>query len=213
MIKNVIFDFDGTLVDSNEAVISSLRETHKKFFNTYPDESLIKKILGKSLDSQIKGIGIENNLDEAFEYYRNHYREVRDEKTFEYQGIRKMLDNLNSMGIKMIIVSNKGKNGLDHGLKKFGYENYFDMVVGKDDVLFNKPDPNAFNIVKKEFGGNCNDYIIVGDSTSDIEFGKNCSVKTVLVSWTLIPIEEFVDNKPDFIISNPEELIDIIKRL
>ena len=213
MIKNVIFDFDGTLVDSNEAVISSLKETHKKFFNTYPDESLIKKILGKSLDFQIKGIGIKDNLDEALEYYRNHYREVRNEKTFEYQGIRKILDNLKSMKVRMIIVSNKGKNGLNHGLKKFGYEKYFDMVLGKDDVLFNKPDTNAFDIIKDRFGGNCNDYIIVGDSTSDMEFGKNCNIKTVLVSWTLIPAEEFIDNKPDFIINSPEELIDIIKIL
>ena len=211
MIKNIIFDFDGTLVDSNDAVISSLKETKKNFQGFYPDDNSVREVLGKSLESQLRGIGINENIDEALEYYRNHYRKVRDELTFEYQGIREMLDLLYSMGIRMAIVSNKGKNGLNHGLDKFGYGKYFDMVVGKDDVIFNKPDRNAFDMVIKKFGGNKKDYIMVGDSLSDMKFGKNSGIKTVLVSWTLVPLENFHDIKPDFLIGDPNQLIYIVE--
>ena len=212
MIKNVIFDFDGTLVDSNQAVISSLIECAKVFLGYYPDEESIKEILGKSLELQIRGIGINENVDEALEYYRQHYRKVRDQLTFEYQGIKDMLEDLYSMGIRMAIVSNKGENGLNHGLEKFQYKKYFDLVVGKNDVKFHKPDRNAFDIVIQKFGGNQEEYIMVGDSLSDIKFGKNSAIKTVLVSWTLIEIEKFHGNKPDFIITSPNQLIDIIKK-
>lgn len=212
-MKKIIFDFDGTLVNSNEAVIASLNATYFEFKGEMPDYTeVIEPILGKPLEVQIGCFDVEK-LDEAIDYYKNYYREIREDKTFSYEGVEPLLRILKSRGYQMGILSNKGPNGLSHGLIKFGYENYFELVVSKDDVIEKKPNPLCFEPVLAAMGGVIEDYIMVGDSISDILLGHNLGITSVLVKWTLLPMAAFCDAEPSFILDTPLDLLNILKVL
>lgn len=211
-MKKIIFDFDGTLVNSNEAVIASLNATFE-FKGEMPDYTDdIEPILGKPLEIQIGHFDLEN-LEEGLAYYRNYYKEIREEKTFAYEGVEPLLRILKQRGYKMGILSNKGPEGLSHGLDKFGYGSYFDIVVSKDDVVEKKPHPACFKPILEAMGDQLSDYIIVGDSTSDIELGQNLGIPSILVKWSLLPIEAFSHAEPDYIMDTPLEFLNILKVL
>lgn len=212
-MKKIIFDFDGTLVNSNEAVIASLNATFFEFKGEMPDYTDdIEPILGKPLEIQIGHFDLEN-LEEGIAYYRNYYKEIRDEKTLAYEGVEPLLRILKQRGYEMGILSNKGPDGLAHGLDKFGYNEYFQVVVSKDDVTEKKPHPDCFKPVLEAMGDQISDYIIVGDSTSDIELGHNLGITSVLVKWSLLPIEAFSHAEPDYIMDTPLDLLNILKIL
>lgn len=212
-MKKIIFDFDGTLVNSNEAVIASLNATYFEFKGEMPDyRDNIEPILGKPLEVQIESFGIDS-VDDGIHYYRQYYKEIREEKTYSYDGIEPLLEWLKNNHYPMGILSNKGPGGLAHGLDKFGYEQYFDCVISKDDVKKKKPDPVSFDPIIEVMGGDLSDYIMVGDSTSDISLGHNLGIVSVLVSWSLIPIEAFGNQQPDYILDTPLELLNILKVL
>lgn len=212
-MKKIIFDFDGTLVNTNEAVIESLKSTYSHYKGTEADyQKDIEPILGKPLETQIGSFYIEK-LDEAMDYYKNSYRNIRDEKTFKYEGVDQLLKTLKEKNYPMGILSNKGPSGLDHGLNKFDYNDYFQIIVSKDDVSKKKPHPDCFNPILKTMGGEIYDYIIVGDSTSDINLGHNLGIPSVLVSWTLLPEKVFSKNPPSYIIKTPMDLIKVLEEL
>lgn len=210
-MKKIIFDFDGTLVNSNEAVIASLNATFFEFRGEMPDYTDdIEPILGKPLEIQIGHFNLEN-LDEAIAYYRTYYREIRDEKTLAYEGVEPLLRILKQRGYQMGILSNKGSDGLNHGLDKFGYKGYFDVLVSKDEMTQKKPHPECFKPVLDAMGGQLSDYMIIGDSTSDMELGHHLEITSVLVKWTLLPIEVFSHAVPDYIIDTPLALLNVLR--
>jgi HAD superfamily hydrolase (TIGR01509 family) len=210
-MKKIIFDFDGTIVNSNEAVIASLNATYFEFKGEMPDfAEVIEPILGKPLEIQIGSFEVDE-LEDAIDYYRAKYREIRDEKTFSYEGVEPLLRLLKSKNYPMGILSNKGPSGLTHGLEKFGYGQYFDLVVSKDDVTEKKPHVDCFKPVLEGMGGEVSDYIIVGDSTSDIMLGHNLGIPSVLVKWTLLPMSAFEGGEPTYIIDTPLDLLNVIK--
>lgn len=212
-MKKIIFDFDGTLVNSNEAIIASLNATYFEFLGEMPDYTEdIEPILGKPLEEQIGSFGLPN-VEEGIAYYRNYYRNIRDEKTFSYDGVEPLLRLLKNRNYAMGILSNKGPSGLEHGLEKFNYSQYFDVVVSKDDVMEKKPHPDSFRPVLEVMGGELSDYIVIGDSTSDIILGHNLGITSVLVGWTLLPDSAFEVAPPDYVIETPLELLNIIKVL
>lgn len=212
-MKKIIFDFDGTIVNSNEAVIASLNATYYEFKGEMPDfTEVIEPILGKPLDIQISSFEVEE-IDEAVEYYRKKYREIREEKTYAYEGVEPLLRLLKSKHYAMGILSNKGPSGLSHGLNKFDYGQYFDVVVSKDDVIEKKPHVDCFKPILEAMGGDLSDYIMVGDSTSDIMLGHNLGIPSVLVKWTLLPMTAFEAAEPTYVIETPLELLNVIKVL
>jgi len=212
-MKKIIFDFDGTLVNSNEAVIASLNATFFEFKGEMPDYTDdIEPILGKPLEIQIGSFELPST-EEGVDYYRSYYRDIREEKTLSYEGIEPLLRILKNRGYRMGILSNKGPDGLEHGINKFGYGDYFDIVVSKDDVSEKKPEPACFDPILETMGGDVSEYIIVGDSVSDITLGHNLGIPSVLVSWSLLPMDAFEGFEPDYVLDTPLELLNILKVL
>ncbi|WP_430884590.1 HAD family hydrolase [Fusibacter sp. JL216-2] len=212
MITHVLFDFDGTLMDTNDLIVEALRASALKFRGKDIEEDELQKILGKPLMVQMTELDPEH-AEEMDAYYRTYYRARRDAYTKEFDGIREMLDTLLEMGLKMGIVSNKGTSGIEHGLTSFDLHKYFNSTVSADDVIKRKPDPEGIFKALKVLDGKPENTLFIGDSAHDIESGKNAGAKTVLVGWTILDRKRLMESCPDHLVETPAEIVDIVKSL
>lgn len=209
MYKYIVFDFDGTLIDSNYLIDKTLKETSKQVLKKTIEQSTIDEVWGKVLHEQMKTLDKER-VDELSTFYANYYEEHRDEHTKIFHGIHDMLDDLKALGIQMSIVTNKGRGGLEHGLDMFDLNGYFDVCLAKTDVEYKKPHPEGLLKVMAYYGAKAEEVLFVGDSIHDIECGKNAGVDTALVKWTVIDLEGLLKEKPTYLIEAPNDLIQII---
>lgn len=210
MYKYIVFDFDGTLIDSNYLIERTLRATAKDILNQDLSEETIHAVWGKVLVEQMTDID-EHRVEELCNYYSTYYKEHRDEHTTIFDGVIEMLDELHKFGCEMGIVTNKETSGLEHGLDMFDMKDYFKIALSKTDVVMKKPHPEGLYKVMDYLGARKEETLFVGDSIHDIECGKNAGVDTVLVKWTVMDIEKLKKEEPTYIVGSPEELVQIIK--
>lgn len=206
MYRNILFDFDGTLIDSNEIIVQTLHETARQFTGRKLTRDELQAILGKPLAVQMKAID-ETQWEALDAFYRQYYRTHRDALTYAFEGIEEMLKALHEAGCKMGIVSNKGTSGIQHGLEKFGWESYFDAVISMDDVVLKKPHVECVEKALAHMGGEHSETLLIGDSIHDIECGKNAGIHTALVGWTIIDKHRILHLKPEYVVETPAEIV------
>jgi len=210
LYKYVLFDFDGTLADTNDIIVSGLRETAKKFLNRDLTADELNSILGKYLDEQMRCLSEEHCTNMA-RHYKEFYKSNQDHMVKEFPGIGEMLKEIRNLGCKTAIVSAKGRNGIEHGLELLKLQEYIDVIVSAYDVENNKPHPEPALKALEMLGGSCSEAILVGDSPYDILCGKNAGIATVFVDWTIMPKNEILMLNPDYHIKSPGELVSIVK--
>ena len=210
MYKYILFDFDGTLLDTNDLIISGLNKAAKKFIGRELSSEDLNAILGKFLEEQMRHLSEEHYNDMVL-LYREFYKQNQDKMSKEFPGINQMLHDLKGLGCKIAVVSAKGRGGIEHGMKQFGMQEYIDLVISAYDVENNKPHPEPALKALEGFGAEAGSALMIGDSPYDILCGKNAGIKTVLVDWTIFPKQQILDLKPDYHIKTPQDLVDIIK--
>jgi pyrophosphatase PpaX len=210
MFKYILFDLDGTLINSNDVIIKCLRETAKKYINRDLSNEELNNILGKPIKDQLLLIH-NKNVEEMIECYKKLYRKYRDELTKEFEGIKEMLDTLKEKGYTMGIVTSKGTSGIEHALTKFHMHRYFDVTISANDVENHKPHPEPILKALKALDGNIQEAILIGDSLSDILCGKNTGIITILVDWSILPREMLLKADPNFVAKTPEDIVNIIE--
>lgn len=212
MFKYVFFDFDGTLIDTNEIIVKCLNFVSSKYNGRELNDRELTGILGKPLEIQMKEI-CESRYEELTLDYKSMYRSLRDEMTTEFSGITDMLKAIRCSGVKVAIISNKGTSGINHGIEKFSLSEYIDYVVSSEDVILKKPHPEGIYKAMAYLGlgeEDKKDIVFVGDSIHDIECGKNAGLKTVLVGWTIMDKEVLLKSEPDYVAKDSKDLEKII---
>ncbi len=210
MYKYILFDFDGTLINSNEIIIKTLQATTLKYRGDQLTAKEVNNLMGRPLLETMMLID-KAQAEVMIDYYRQYSRSHRDDFTYIFDGIKEMLLELKEKGIMLAIVSNKGSNGIRHGIGKFGLEGIFDTIVSADDVEKKKPYADPALKAMAALKASADSCLFVGDSIHDIECAKNAHIKTVLVNWSIIDKKELFEASPDYIIHTPNELIDIIE--
>lgn len=209
MLRAVIFDFDGTLFDTNDMIIESFTYTLKKVLgrDMSPDE--LYNVWGRPLKEQMERYG-KDNCQELVKTYRDYYHQLSDKlKTFP--NALEIIDLLKERGYYVGILTNKGKGGLIDGLEMFNLMDKIDVYLSKDDLINPKPDIEGFIKIMDKLKVKSDEVLMVGDSPSDIIGGKNAGIKTVLVSYTCFDLEEMMRLKPDYLIDRLDEVIDIVE--
>lgn len=210
MYKNILFDFDGTLVDTNDLIILSLQEASRKYLGRDLTKADLNSILGKYLDEQMRCLSPEHWKD-MVEFYREFYGARQDEMVAEFPGIRDMLEQLKKLGCRIAVVSAKGRGGIEHGLARFGLKPYIDVVISAYDIQHNKPHPEPALKAMEALHAEAADTLLVGDSPYDILCARNAGISSALVGWTIFPQEELLALKPDHFPRTALELVDVVR--
>lgn len=219
MIKAVLFDLDGTLVNSLDDIASAVNNTLAAMGHpTHPTESFkifagngIRKMIERALPENARDEKtVEKTLKSFFEYYGRHCADL----SYAYEGITDVLKELKNMGIRICVVSNKAQRMTDLVVPAvFGSEITFDAVVGQNDGIPCKPQPHMAYVAMNEIDVNADECLFVGDSYTDILTGNSAGNVSVGVLWGFRDLKELKDAGARFIIKEPKEIISLIKEI
>jgi len=211
-IKNILFDLDGTLLDTNELIIQSFKHTYKTHLNKDVDKDEIIKSFGEILKITLDREFGEYS-DEAIKTYRNFQIGNFEKLIAIHQGVKEGIIELHRQGYKLGVVTSRLNESAIRGLKHFGLMEYFQSIVGADDTDKHKPDPIPAFMALKELGGKPEETMIVGDSPFDILCGKNAGIRSVVVGWSALPMDIILKYEPDYVVDSMKELLTLIERL
>lgn len=209
----IIFDMDGTLLNTLDDIVDSVNhilKNHEMPLRTYDE---IKGFVGKGAANLIARVlpgGRDNSGYEAFlREYKDHYSKNIDVKTAPYEGIMEMLEDLSSKNYKMAIASNKSDPYVKELSKKY-FGKYIDIVVGESEETMAKPSPQMIHKVLAELGSGAETSVYVGDSDTDIRTAENANMPCISVSWGFRDAGFLMEHRASCIIDNPYELAEII---
>lgn len=206
----VLFDFDGTLIDSGEIILASFRHATKTVLEQeIPDEVLAAAVGGSNIYDQMRAFD-EERVDELVRVYRAHNEPLHDELV-AFEGIERLLERLKAEGRQLGIVTAKRRRTVDLAFSILPLERYFDTVVTSDQTEHHKPHPEPVLTALERVGAKPEEAAFVGDSPFDMGAGKAAGVFTVAVSWGKIhPVERLLETGADVVVHSPEELLDVL---
>lgn len=205
MIKTVLFDFDGTLINTHDLIIEGFNQLSLKYRgHAFSVEEHIK-ILGKPLDFQIRLI-CPFDFDNALVQFKKWYAMNHDLHARGYEDVEDTLKLLKEEGYKLGIVTNNSREGMQSGLNLLGLEHYFDVIITRDDVTACKPSPEGILKALDRLEMSVNECIYVGDSLADIHAARAAGVQPLLVGWTALTHEQIRSVSPIDLIESPYEI-------
>lgn len=206
--KSVIFDLDGTIVDS----LPLIRVTFRKVFDAFGipwGNGEVLKTVGLPL-REVATTYAPGRVEEFLATYVKIQNQYQDKLLKAYPGAAKTLETLQKGGFRLALGTSKRRPSTMAALRLTDLEKYFDAIVTVDDVARSKPNPdtllNALELLKLEPA----DAVYVGDSWYDIMTGENASVPTIGVTWGMATREELEAYHPDFIVDTWEELLSLL---
>lgn len=186
MYKTVIFDLDGTLLDTSRDICKVLNDTLAHFF--LPPISLEKTVeyvgngakllVERAIPQSVKG-----NFDEIYAYYGKHFAACDNALTCLYEGEDEVLKSLKEAGVKLAIVTNKPQDATEGVYKKHLAKYGFDIVAGNTAKFPLKPDPSLTLDIAKRTGAKISECLFVGDGETDVQTAKNAGMDGVSVLW------------------------------
>lgn len=214
MIDTVIFDFDGTLVNTNDVIIDAWQHTYRHYINKEMPVDHITKCFGEPLLITMAREFPQVPPEESAEVYRSRQREMADDLVRLFPGITKMLHAVKEAGYKMGVVTSRTTESTMFYMEKFGIADLFDALVSCDDTDKHKPDPEPLLLGLEKLGAEADKAIMIGDSPFDMKCANNAGVRTGLVSWRIAGTEETLAQCViNCIINEPEDLLKKIEAL
>lgn len=206
--KVVLFDFDGTIVDSSKGIYNGLRYAFDVHNLPIPSDDVLKKFIGPPLiDSFRDFIELPDALAfQMIDSYRAYYNETGWKEVTVYDGIEAILKELQSAGVKIATASTKPTVFVERILKHVGLAQYFDHFGGTD---FSETPSTKTEIIEKGMAllaGNRDNTLMVGDRKFDIIGAKEAGIPVAAVLYGFGSREEFEEHKADFIAADMQEL-------
>lgn len=217
MIKAIIFDLDGTLIEfklnvqsSKNEVINAIRGLAPNINGLYANQSyhyMLEKVRSEVDEKKFEHI--------KFEVFKilEKFEEQAIQETYLKDGVRETLMELKGLGKKITLLTNSGRNNTFKALTKFDIIDFFDFILSREDVQFLKPSTFGFQKMLALLDLDASECLSVGDGLIDIIPSKVLGIKFVAVAGGYNPIEKMLEYKPDYIISSLSELPALIKRL
>jgi pyrophosphatase PpaX len=206
----VLFDLDGTVIDSGAIILASMRHAAKEVLGLeVPDEQLMAAVGGPGLEAQMHALSPER-VDELVTVYRAHNEPLHDELVC-CAGMDDVLVQLKDEGRRLGIVTAKRRQTVELAFARIPIEHLFETVVGGDETKKHKPDPEPLLLALDRLGVSPRDAVYVGDAPFDVQAAKAAGLYSVGVTWGGIHARERLDAEhPDALVDTPEELLGVL---
>lgn len=206
--KTILFDLDGTLIDTNDLIMQSFQHTFEQHgFQISPDELI--HFNGPPLIETFRNLD-PLRAEDMITTYRTHNIKHHNAHVKAFNNALETIRTLHEHQFKLGIVTSKMDPTVDMGLTLTGIKNYFDTVVTVVDVENPKPHPEPVLKAMHELEGTLENTLMIGDSAQDIEAGQRAGVATVGVSWSSKGADFISSLKPTYVIDDLIEILDIV---
>ncbi|MGD9677641.1 MAG: pyrophosphatase PpaX [Vulcanibacillus sp.] len=209
--KTLLFDLDGTIINTNELIISSFLYTLDKYYPGKYNREMLIPHFGKTLYEQMDLFGGKDLSEEMVEVYREHNIRTHDEMVREFPYVKEVLEELYGLNPSMGIVTTKMKPTAFMGLELFGLDKFMSTVIGYEDTKKHKPNPEPVLLAMEQLSADPTTTLMVGDSQYDIEAANRAGITSIGVGWSIKGKEFLKQFNPDYMIDDMRELIPIVK--
>ena len=181
-MRVLLFDLDGTLIDSTKAILESFRVVFEKFNKIYPTDDEVKKLIGLPLDVMFYNLGIKDNIWDYVNEYKKHYRKISKEKTLLLPRAKEAI-YLASAFARLGIVTTKTALYSKELLKYFGVMDYFEVLIGRENVTNPKPHPEPILKAIHLMKAHKESTWMIGDTCLDMVSAKEAGVNYIGVKF------------------------------
>ena len=208
----VVFDWDGTVMDSTHSIVVAIQQTCRDLEITVPTDQQASWVIGLSLTEALRkaipDLG-DHNIDRFIERYRYHYF-TRDTDLRLFAGMRELLERLKAAGIQLAVATGKSRRGLDRGIENHQLAPLFDMTRTAEETA-SKPDPQMLHEIMQELDVEPQHVVMVGDTTHDIDMAHNAGVDSFAVTYGAHSRHDLMVAKPTKVAENVSELARLLE--
>ncbi len=204
--KAILFDLDGTLIDTTPLIIESFKHTVAQHLQRELDPAEAIAFFGKPLRDAMEYLA-PDKIDELTTSYREFNHKNHDQLARSFAGVAETILRLHNAGMQLAIVTSKKREMALRGLTLFNMDKYFDVIIGLDQTVHHKPDPEPVLAALQMLQLAPEDCLMVGDSPFDIRSARLAGVKTAAVKWSAVPWETILLENPDYILQSMDDLL------
>ena len=208
--KLIIFDWDGTLMDSEAKIVSCLMAACEDLGLEPPTEEAAKNVIGLGLHEACVQLlpGSEHALHlQMSDRYRHHFFDVQRPASAMFDGVENMLKGLDDEGHFLAIATGKGRRGLDEVLGQTGLKSYFHASRTADETI-SKPNPQMLHELLDYFGLESNEAIMIGDTEYDLQMASNAQMDSLAVSYGVHEVDRLLQFRPKACVDSIQEMHD-----
>lgn len=209
MIRNIFFDFDGTLADTTEGIVQCTLVTLQKLGLPASSPERIRSVIGLPLTGCFER-GTDTppeRIAEACATYRKLFNEIAIPCTTLYPGTKETLAELQARGFTLALCTSRSNNSLNALLQVLGIRTHFSAIVTNEDVSHPKPAPDIALLALERLGAQPDETLVVGDTVFDLQMGRAARCRTCGVTWGNQDRAQLQTAGPDLIIDNFGELL------
>jgi pyrophosphatase PpaX len=205
----VLFDFDGTLIDTGELILESFRHTTRTVLGRdMSDEDLLHDV-GAPLRQQMERFA-PGRGDEMVAVYREYNHARHDDLARPFPGVEETLTVLKARGMPLGVVTSKGHVAVGMGRRLIGLDRFIDTVINADDVRIHKPEPYPLLFAAEQMGVDVTRCMYVGDSPHDMMSARRAGAVAVAALWGMFSRERLAEVGPDYMIAEIGEVLDLV---
>ncbi|MBM7641904.1 HAD hydrolase-like protein [Streptococcus loxodontisalivarius] len=202
---NILFDLDGTLVDSSSGITSAFRYCFKKLGLEEPNDEQLRRFIGPPLETTFANyFQSKEDIESAILTFREYYNTKGVYQVSLYDGVKESLQELSQYGSRLFVTTSKNEPMARLMLKILKIDNFFTAIYGALPDRFSKADVIAACLENYQLESS--DSFIVGDTSFDIIGGQENKIKTVAATWGFGNYDELNQAKPDFWIDKPQDI-------
>ena len=212
-LTTVLFDLDGTLIDSIRLILDSYHHTLASHgIASRSDDEWLAGI-GTPLQVQFAEWAESPGIEAMIATYRDYNLAHHDTRVLPYPGIVEMVRTVRQAGLLTGLVTSKNRSGALRGLRLCGLDEAMDVLVGADDVEHPKPHPEPVLKALSALGQPAESAMYIGDSIHDMQAGRAAGVLTAAVLWGPFGREHLEGSQPDFWLDRPDQLQAVVSKL
>jgi pyrophosphatase PpaX len=209
----VLFDLDGTLIDSIALLLASMKHTFQGRSRKPTDDEWIEG-LGTPLPKQLTPyVESDEDRERLVNRYRTFQHENHDRLMSQYAGVIDTIALLYQRGHPLGVVTSKGNMMMERGLKFIGADDYIEVAIGYDSVHIHKPDPFPVRAALEKLEYQASEAVFVGDSPHDIKSGNDAGVITIAALWGPFRRDQLEPYDPTYFLDDIKDLPPLLDRI